>query len=318
MKKLQVSAMLALMLAGSMAFTGLAEETELETAAEVTAGETADAALEEETQEAVSESGSSQVADASEMTVQQDVVEDGMVPIYGSDLVDGVYPVEVASSSSMFKVVDCELTVQDGEMTAIMTMSGDGYLKLFMGTGAEAVQASEEDYIPFVENAEGKQTYEVPVEALDMGMDCAAWSKRKEKWYDRVLVFKSSSLPQNAFTNLEITTAESLELADGTYQAEVMLEGGSGKASVESPAVLEVKDGKVTATIIWSSKNYDYMLVDGEKYEMLETDGNSTFEIPVSGFDWKMPIVADTIAMSTPHEIDYTLYFDSSTLVQED
>ncbi|MDO4299034.1 MAG: hypothetical protein Q4C59_11270 [Lachnospiraceae bacterium] len=318
MKKLQVSAMLALMLAGSMAFTGLAEETELETEAEVTAGETADAALEEETQEAVSESGSSQVADASEMTVQQDVVEDGMVPIYGSDLVDGVYPVEVASSSSMFKVVDCELTVQDGEMTAIMTMSGDGYLKLFMGTGAEAVQASEEDYIPFVENAEGKQTYEVPVEALDMGMDCAAWSKRKEKWYDRVLVFKSSSLPQNAFTNLEITTAESLELADGTYQAEVMLEGGSGKASVESPAVLEVKDGKVTATIIWSSKNYDYMLVDGEKYEMLETDGNSTFEIPVSGFDWKMPIVADTIAMSTPHEIDYTLYFDSSTLVQED
>lgn len=317
MKKLQVSAMLALMLAGSMAFTGLAEETELETEAEVTAGETADAALEEETQEAVSESGSSQVADASEMTVQQDVVEDGMVPIYGSDLVDGVYPVEVASSSSMFKVVDCELTVQDGEMTAIMTMSGDGYLKLFMGTGAEAVQASEEDYIPFVENAEGKQTYEVPVEALDMGMDCAAWSKRKEKWYDRVLVFKSSSLPQNAFTNLEITTAESLELADGTYQAEVMLEGGSGKASVESPAVLEVKDGKVTATIIWSSKNYDYMLVDGEKYELLETDGNSTFEIPVSGFDWKMPIVADTIAMSTPHEIDYTLYFDSSTLVQE-
>lgn len=318
MRKLQVSAMLALMLAGSMAFTGLAEETELETATEVTAGETADAALEEETQEAVSESGSSQVADASEMIAQQDVVEDGMVPIYGSDLVDGVYQVEVASSSSMFRVVDCELTVQDGEMTAVMTMSGDGYQKLFLGTGAEAVQASEEDYIPFVENAEGKQTYEVPVEALDMGIDCAAWSKRKEKWYDRVLVFKSSSLPQNALANLEIATAESLGLADGTYQAEVMLEGGSGKASVESPAVLEVKDGKVTATIIWSSKNYDYMLVDGEKYEMLETDGNSTFEIPVSGFDWKMPIVADTIAMSTPHEIDYTLYFDSSTLVQKD
>lgn len=314
MKKLQVSAMLALMLAGSMAFTGLADETEPETASEATAEEAADEAW---TEEAASESGSSQVADASEMTVKQDVVEDGMVPVYGTDLVDGVYQVEVASSSSMFKIVDCELTVQDGEMTAVMTMSSDGYLKLFMGTGEEAVQASEEDCIPFVENAEGKQTYKVPVEALDMGIDCAAWSKRKEKWYDRVLVFRASSLPQNAFTNLEIATAESLGLEDGIYRAEVTLEGGSGKASVESPAVLEVKDGEITATIIWSSKNYDYVLVDGEKYEMLETDGNSAFEIPVSGFDWKMPIVADTIAMSTPHEIDYTLYFDSSTLVKE-
>ena len=47
---------------------------------------------------------------------------------------------------------------------------------------------------------------------------------------------------------------------------------------------------------------------------MLNAEGNSAFEIPVTGFDWKIPVIADTIAMSEPHEIDYTLAFDSSTI----
>ena len=67
----------------------------------------------------------------------------------------------------------------------------------------EAVEASQEEYIPYVENEEGQYTYEVPVEALDMGIDCAAFSKNKEKWYDRTLVFKSASLPQDALLNIE-------------------------------------------------------------------------------------------------------------------
>ena len=40
-----------------------------------------------------------------------------------------------------------------------------------------------------------------------------------------------------------------VDLEDGTYTAEVTLEGGSGRASIESPATLTVKDGKVTASI---------------------------------------------------------------------
>ena len=56
------------------------------------------------------------------------------------------------------------------------------------------------------------------------------------------------------------------------------------------------------------------MKVDGEKYDPLNAEGNATFEIPVSAFDWKMPVLADTTAMSTPHEIEYTLYFDSATI----
>ncbi|MDO5784178.1 MAG: hypothetical protein Q4P20_03835 [Eubacteriales bacterium] len=259
-------------------------------------------------------SADSKVATAAEMTTREEVVEDGMEPITGDKVKDGVYPVTVDSSSSMFHITACELTVKSGEMTAVMTMSGTGYLYVYMGTGEQAAEANESDYIPFEETADGKHTFTVPVSALDAGIDCAAFSKNKEKWYDRTLVFRADSLPVDAFADGVITTPESLNLADGTYTVDVTLDGGSGRASVDSPAELTIKDGKATAKIVWSSSNYDYMKVADVQYDLINTEGNSTFEIPVTGFDYKMPVSADTTAMSTPHEIDYTLYFDSSTI----
>lgn len=256
----------------------------------------------------------SKVASADEMAAPETVVEDWMVPISGEEMEDGTYEIEVASSSSMFKIEHCELTVENGEMSAVMTMGGQGYLYLYMGTGEAAASASQEDYIPFEENEEGKHTFTVPVEALDQGIDCAAFSKKKEKWYDRILVFKSSTLSADAFKEREMTTVEDLQLSDGTYTAAVTLSGGSGKTTVESPAVLKVEKGVMTATITFSSPHYDYVLVNEEKYEPVNTEGNSTFELPVDGFDYNMPVIADTVAMSTPHEIDYTLFFDSSSL----
>lgn len=264
--------------------------------------------------DATSGDAANQVASADEMATPQDVIDEDMVPIYADSLKDGVYSIDVDSSSSMFNITACELTVKDGEMTAVMTMGGTGYLYVYMGTGEEAASASEEDYISYVENENGEHTFTVPVEALDMGIDCAAFSKSKEKWYDRILAFRSDALPQEAFAEGVITTAADLGLADGTYEIQVTLEGGSGKAYVESPAIMTVENGVVIATIVWSSSNYDYMVVDGEKYLPINTEGNSTFEIPVGGFDWALNVKADTVAMSTPHEIDYTLYFDSGTI----
>ncbi len=267
------------------------------------------------TQEAAQASQPAQVATSADMAAVEDVVEEGMAPVTAQSLVDGTYPVAVDSSSSMFKIASCELTVADGAMTAVMTMGGTGYLYLYMGTGEQAAAASEEEYIPFVENAAGEHTFTVPVPALDAGVDCAAFSKKKEMWYDRTLLFRVDSLPLEAFQAGVITAPEDLGLADGTYQVDVRLEGGSGKASVQSPAKLQVKDGAMTATIVMSSSNYDYMKVDGVRYDPVTLEGGSTFEIPVTGFDWNMPIVADTVAMSTPHEVEYTLYFDSTTVV---
>ncbi len=294
-------------------------ESDGETVANVSVNDTeanAENAVSEAAENTETAEENSQVASADEMADVADVVEEGMTPVYAAELKDGVYPVIVDSSSSMFSITSCELTVENGTMTAVMTMGGTGYLQVFMGTGEEAVKAEEDTYIPYVENENGEHTFTVPVEALDMGIDCSAFSKRKEKWYDRVLVFRADSLPQEAFVNQTIVTVESLSLEDGTYTVEVQLEGGSGKATVESPATLKVENGKAYATIIWSSSNYDYMVVEEEKYEPINTQGNSTFEIPVAGFDRKLSVSADTTAMSTPHEIEYTLYFDSNSITR--
>ena len=308
---------MALLLAGcgsNAASTAETESAVMETAVAET--ETTAETEKSGTETAESASADDQIATAAEMTTPEDVVEDWMQPINGNQIQDGVYDIKVDSSSSMFNIMDCQLLVQDGNMTAVMTMSGTGYLYLYMGTGEEAVQASEDTYIPYKENAEGAHTYTVPVEALDKGIACAAFSKNKDKWYDRTLVFRADSLPTGAFAKGMISAPEDLDLADGTYEVEVTLTGGSGKASVASPAKITVSDEKIQATIIFSSANYDYVLVDGEKYLNEATEGNSTFTIPVSGFDWKMPVTADTTAMSTPHEIDYSLYFDSATITE--
>lgn len=260
------------------------------------------------------ETEKSQVASAADMSTVENVVEEDMVPVYGSSIRDGVYSVSVDSSSSMFNITACKLTVENGQMTAVMHMGGTGYLKVFMGTGEEAVQADEADYIPYVENDDGTHSFTVPVEALDMGISCSAFSKSKQMWYERTLVFRADSLPMDAFQDDMFTSVQSLGLEDGNYTVEVQLEGGSGKAKVDSPALLRVENGEAWATIVWSSSNYDYMKVNGEKYLSLAEEGNSTFEIPVIAFDFKVPVLADTTAMSTPHEIEYTLYFDSATI----
>ncbi|SEH62319.1 hypothetical protein SAMN02910265_01816 [Ruminococcus flavefaciens] len=246
---------------------------------------------------------------------QQEVGYEGMVAVEADKLKDGEYDINVDSSSSMFKITECKLTVADGKMTAKMTMSGSGYEYLFMGTGEDAAKASESDYINAEESGDAV-AFTVPVEALDKEIDCAAFSKRKEQWYDRKLVFRADSLSDEAFYESRYNTVESLGIKDGEYNVDVKLEGGSGKASVVSPAKLTVKDGKAAAEIIWSSNKYDYMIVDDEKILPVSTEEFSIFEIPVTGFDYKMPVKADTTAMSTSHEIEYTLFFDSSTITE--
>jgi hypothetical protein len=121
-------------------------------------------------------------------------------PIYASQIAQGTYAIEVRSSSSMFRVVDAQLKVENRAMTCVMTMSGQGYGKLYMGRGDAALADTEDRYIPSVISTEGAVTFEVPVEALDMDIDCAAWSIKKESWYDRVLVFQSTLLPADAIT----------------------------------------------------------------------------------------------------------------------
>ena len=260
------------------------------------------------------ETGTSNVASASDMTEVEEVVEEGMTPISGDKVKDGTYSVAVKSSSKMFDITACELTVEGGKMTATMHMGGKGYLYVYMGTGEQAAAADEADYIPFTEEADGTHSFTVPVDALDEGIDCAAFSKKREKWYDRTLLFRADSLPQDAFLEARGTSAADLKLDDGEYTVDVTLAGGSGRASVESPAKLTVSGGAFTVTIAWSSSNYDYMVVDGVQYDPVNTEGNSVFELPLTAFDTPVAVQADTTAMSQPYLIDYTLTFDSASV----
>lgn len=112
-------------------------------------------------------------------------------------------------------------------------------------------------------------------------------------------------------------TIEDLQLADGNYTVEVAMEGGSGRATIESPAALSVEDGQAMAQITWSSNHYDYMIVGGEKYLPVSIDEHSVFEIPVEVFDEGIDVIGDTTAMSTPHEVEYTLTFASDSIQGE-
>lgn len=263
----------------------------------------------EENSETMTEN-SDLIAGEGERAAQQTVGEQGMEPVYVGNLKEGTYSIEVDSSSSMFRIVDAELTVKDGKMTAVLTLGGKGYLKLFMGTGEEAVAADESACAEFAEDSEGAYTYEIPVAALNMELECTGFSKRKEKWYDHQIFFRAETLPAEAF----VMETELLDLKDGDYTVNVELSGGTGRATVISPARLRIQDQKATAVIEWSSSNYDYMIVNGEKYLPIKTEGNSVFEIPVPVFDEAMAVTADTTAMNAPHEIEYTLIFDKASI----
>ena len=105
-----------------------------------------------------------------------------------------------------------------------------------------------------------------------------------------------------------------VDMSDGTYKIDVVLGGGSGRATITSPATLVVKEGCAYAQIEWSSSHYDYMKVGETTYDPINTDGNSVFELPVTVMDKPMNVIADTTAMSVPHEIEYTLTFASDSI----
>lgn len=228
-----------------------------------------------------------------------------------AQIADGTYEIEVHSNASMFRVVECWLTVSGDQMTAAMTMSGQGYGMVYMGTGEEALVDTEDTYIPFTMSESGGKVFTVPVEALNVEHDCAAWSIRKEKWYDRILIFESELLPAEAILSGDAAPA----LADGSYTVEATLSGGTGRATVESPMTVTVENGQMTATVVWSSPFYEFMVLDGVTYDPIQDKGNATFTIPVT-LDTDLSVSAQTVAMSQPHLIDYTLRLDSATAVE--
>ncbi len=236
-----------------------------------------------------------------------------------AQLPDGVYTAEFSTDSSMFHVSEaCDgkgtLTVKDGVMTIHISLGSKKILNLYSGLAEDAAKDGAVLLEPTTDTVtysdgmtEEVYGFDVPVPVIGEEFDLALIGT-KGKWYDHK-VKVSDPVAEGTADTFDLSTVE-----DGTYTIELTMEGGSGRASIQSPAQLAIADGAATATLEWSSPNYDYMLVNGEKYLPVNTEGNSVFEVPVEALDVPLTMIGDTVAMSTPHEVEYTVTFHSETL----
>lgn len=236
-----------------------------------------------------------------------------------AQLPDGVYTAEFSTDSSMFHVSEaCDgkgtLTVKDGVMTIHISLGSKKILNLYPGLAEDAAKDGAVLLEPTTDTVtysdgmtEEVYGFDVPVPVIGEEFDLALIGT-KGKWYDHK-VKVSDPVAEGAADTFDLSAVE-----DGTYTIELTMEGGSGRASIQSPAQITVTDGAATATLEWSSPNYDYMLVNGEKYLPVNTEGNSVFEVPVEALDAPLTMIGDTVAMSTPHEVEYTVTFHSETL----
>lgn len=291
---------------------------------------------------------------ATESGYEVEVGKYGMTPIYGRDIKDGTYDISVDSSSVFFKVVHGKITVEGDKITGTIEIGSHSYLYIFLGTSEQAETVDEQAYVIPKEQGDSN-IFTFPVEALNKPIDCAAYSKRKKKWYDRRILFDATTLEEgvvkfelpdydaierglHALDTLEendfskensvsgayggaegdaYLPAEAMEVPydDGEYSIEVSMAGGTGRATISSPTLMLVKDGRAYAKILMSSSHYDWMVVGGKTYYNENTDGgNSYFMIPISAMDSLINIVADTTAMGDPVAIEYTLTFYADTI----
>ena len=234
-------------------------------------------------------------------------------------LPDGTYDAEFSTDSSMFHVSEaCDgkgtLTVKDGVMTIHISLGSKKILNLYPGLAEDAAKDGAVLLEPTTDTVtysdgmtEEVYGFDVPVPVIGEEFDLALIGT-KGKWYDHK-VKVSDPVAEGAADTFDLSAVE-----DGSYTIELTMEGGSGRASIQSPTQITVADGAATATLEWSSPNYDYMLVNGEKYLPVNTEGNSVFEVPVEALDAPLTMIGDTVAMSTPHEVEYTVTFHSETL----
>lgn len=240
-----------------------------------------------------------------------------------AQLPDGVYTAEFSTDSSMFHVSEaCDgkgtLTVKDGVMTIHISLGSKKILNLYPGLAEDAAKDGAVLLEPTTDTVtysdgmtEEVYGFDVPVPVIGEEFDLALIGT-KGKWYDHKV--KVSDPVAEDSREAANGSFDMSALADGSYTIELTMEGGSGRASIQSPTQITVADGAATATLEWSSSNYDYMLVNSEKYLPVNTEGNSVFEVPVEALDAPLTMIGDTVAMSTPHEVEYTVTFHSDTL----
>lgn len=261
---------------------------------------------------------------------------------------NGDYNVNVDSSSSMFKVVNCVLTKKDGEMSAVITLSGTGYDYLYMGTGEDAVTEGEDAWIKYVENAEGQYTYTIPVTALDTPIAVAAHSIKNDKWYDRTLTFKSEGLEKIESETPDSGESENPEKPEDSQKPETDETVNNNTPDQESGHVSDLTGGTVRVNSSTTLKDGTYApdqfswsggtgrvgiscnkitVKNGQAYATIVFSSGSYSYIKANGsiyygtntgststfvipvaLNKNNTIIGMTTAMSTAHEIRYNIF----------
>lgn len=290
-------------------------------------------------------------------------------------IADGTYQVNAEAGGKMFRVTDCVMTVKNGQMTAAVTLSGQGYNRIYLGDVNNASDDEKNWILPDSLLAE-QYTFQIPVEKLDEVMTIAVHTTKSNKWDTRTLTFHSEGMTKiedsnngnasngnngsngslkpggnnnnpgngsngnnqgnaennngnsgttgNNTTNngkpdqeskyesdLNKSTARvnsTTGLKDGVYTPDSFSwSGGTGKVSITCSKVT-VTGGQAYATITFSSPHYQYVKANGNVYYPSAKTGSSTsFVIPVE-LNKNNSVVGMTTAMSTAHEIKYTIF----------
>ncbi|MBO5238057.1 MAG: iron transporter [Lachnospiraceae bacterium] len=263
-----------------------------------------------------SERESASVTDS--VVYTEPVTEENVLP-------DGIYMAEFDTDSSMFRVNEAydgkgTLTVEDGNMNIHVSLGSQNIVNLYPGLAEDAKKEGAlllEPTVDSVTYSDGWTDevygFDIPVPAIGEEFDVALIGK-KGKWYDHKVVVSNPQLLDSTITSKADIEETKIDLEDGDYAIDIIFEGGSGKAEILSPAFITVSNDTIIATVKWSSPNYDYMIVQGEKYLPVNVEGDSVFEIPVTVFDESISVIGDTVAMSKPHEIEYSITFCSDTI----
>lgn len=241
---------------------------------------------------------------------------------------DGIYSTTAETGASMFKVVGVKLTVKNGKMSAVITLSGEGYDYLYMGTAADAathtdnwIKYSGTDTYTLGDETKTGRTYTMPVSALDTPLTIASHSERQQKWYNRTITISSKNLKKTGDILAEGTPA------DGIYSTSAVT--GAAMFKVVGTK-LTVKNGKMTALITLSGVGYDYLYMGtaadaaNNKAQWIKYNGTAayildgvtktgrTYEIPVSALD--KPITVASHSESHNKWYDRTITFSSKDL----
>jgi len=139
----------------------------------------------------------SETAPQRDRSLQDGTLVYSMTPAYPEDVQEGDYEPDVISDSRFFKIIHSDLSNKDGRMTAVITVSSTSYAYIYQGTAEQAAAADSSEWIA-ADEKDGYGSFDFSVEALNKELPCAAFSKKKQKWYDRNIVFLADSLPDGA------------------------------------------------------------------------------------------------------------------------